>query len=82
MTRDEFVEQVMHEMRGHVMEAVLYDRKGAHLSLWLKGVTEKIRLRIGELHDQIVPPNKPEPIVPAQPRQPHNGAPVPKGVRQ
>lgn len=82
MTRDEFIEAALHELRGHVMEAVLYDRKGAVLSLWLKGVTGKLTTRLGELYDELIPPNRPEPIAPVSPRPSQNGAAVPRGVRQ
>ncbi len=75
LTREEAIDLIFHELRGRCLEAVLYDRKGAELSLFVRNQSDKMYKRIGEILDLFKPPPAPpeqaatDPVKAAPPRR-------------
>ena len=51
MDRDEFVDRFKHEVFGLILDAVVVQRTGPELSIFLKGVSARTEGKLGEIYD-------------------------------
>lgn len=57
-SREEFIVAHEHEFFGFVFDALTDGRKGAEASIYARMIAAKIRARIGQMYDQLIPPEK------------------------
>lgn len=74
MTREQFIDRHYHELYGLIADAFAVNRQGADLSRAMQLAAEKVRARLGQMHDQLVPPPQ-QPIQPQ--RSPGTSPPAP-----
>lgn len=55
MTRDEFRQKWKHELRGMLLDAQTNKLAGAQLSLWLRGMEEKVDKHLNTMFDDSQP---------------------------
>lgn len=59
MTRQQFIDSHYHELYGLIADAFCVNRTGADLSRAMQLAADKVRERLGRIHDQLT---KPEPV--------------------